>query len=145
LSLKWSKFLASGKKKLIIESKDYIYEISVKLLFKQDLDYYLHRLKQSYISKHHPYLAKHKIKKIQYKISLEEAKKLLSQNIAVLLYQLSTDYNTYQIKCEPYCEALIDQIIPAKNIKTIKIIKNSSLLISINNKKPIQAKSIFLS
>jgi peptidoglycan hydrolase-like amidase len=42
--------------------------------------------------------------KLAYKSSKEETKNLLSQNISVLLYELTTKYTTFEMQCETLCE-----------------------------------------
>lgn len=46
--------------------------------------------------------------KITYKIKKEEIKNLILQDISVLLYELTTKYNTFEVFCEGWCEFLVD-------------------------------------
>jgi len=145
LNFKWKKFLASWKKYIYVETPKYNYKIKLKLIFQKDLDYLLQKLKKKYIEKYHPQLAKYKTKKTTYKITIDEAKKLLNWNISVLLYQLSVNYNYYNIICNSSCKWTIDNVIKVENIKNIKIYKNlNKLTIKINNWKPITASRIKL-
>ncbi len=143
LKIKRLKFLASWKKTISIETEKYNYLLNIKLIFQKDLEYLLKKLKEKYIKKYHPKLAKYKIQKIHHKIYLNEAIKLLKWDISVLLYELSTKYNYYNITCKPKCNWIIDNVFKIKNIKNIKIFKKNDLLnVSINNSKFLNAKKI---
>lgn len=52
--------------------------------------------------------ANSQISKISYKINKDEAKTLLEQDISVLLYELSTKFDKYDIKCTDECIISID-------------------------------------
>jgi len=91
----------------------------------------LQKLREKYFATHNVSLANYKTKKIQYKISPSEASKLLSWDISVLLYELSTNFNSRDISCENSCNVLLDW----KKLQTssIKIFKNGlNLLTQIN-------------
>lgn len=64
--------------------------------------------KNIYIKEHKITLTTPKQKKIIYAISQQEAKELLKKNISVLLYELSTRFNTYKIVCKEWCTIVSD-------------------------------------
>jgi vacuolar-type H+-ATPase subunit C/Vma6 len=52
--------------------------------------------------------ATNKISKITKKYTINNVKKLINQDISVLLYELSTKYDSFQISCETKCIFNID-------------------------------------
>ena len=50
------------------------------------------------------------VEKLTYKYTLNEVKNLLSQDISVLLYELTTKYSTFNLSCENQCQILVDGV-----------------------------------
>ena len=65
------------------------------------------KLKQNYFNNNIPQ-ATNVSNKIEYKHSLEEIKNLISKDISVLLYELTTEYTTFEVSCEYLCRVEID-------------------------------------
>lgn len=66
------------------------------------------QLKNDYITKNSITAATNHIDKIQWKISVEKAKILMKQDISVLLYDLTQNYDKYQISCDEICTFKFD-------------------------------------
>jgi len=81
--------------------------------------------------------ASSQISKINKKYSINDVKKLMNQDISVLLYELSTDYDSFQIICDVKCIFNIDWVDYRWDNATLtfltnKIQVNSSLSLSAN-------------
>lgn len=61
------------------------------------------KLKQEYVIANNISYATNPSQKIKWKISLEKAKNYLNQEIYVLLYELSQNFNEYEIACSDWC------------------------------------------
>lgn len=75
--------------------------------------------------------SKNSINKIEYKISKEEAKSLSKENIKVLLYELSFDFNKYDISCLWICKFQLDWKIYSDRWWNISIDWDSNLILEI--------------
>lgn len=67
------------------------------------IDPVVKQIKQSYIAANNITYATNPMNKIVWKIDINQAKSYLKQNIQVLLYELTQDYNTYKIECNDWC------------------------------------------
>ncbi|MCF7834479.1 N-acetylmuramoyl-L-alanine amidase [Candidatus Gracilibacteria bacterium] len=79
--------------------------------------------------------SKNSINKIEYKISKEEAKSLSKENIKVLLYELSFDFNKYDISCLGICKFQLDGKIYSDRGGNISIDGDSNLILEIGGNK----------
>ncbi len=66
------------------------------------------QLKSDYFSNNNFVSATNHFEKIQWKITKESAKTLLNQNINVLLYELTQNYDEYKISCDGWCTFKFD-------------------------------------
>ena len=67
------------------------------------IDSVVRQIKQNYVSSNNVIYATNPMNKIIGKIDINQAKAYLTQNIKVLLYELTQDYNEYQIECNDWC------------------------------------------
>lgn len=100
------------------------------------------QIKQEYVSKNKISYATTPSKKILWRIDVEQAKIYMNQNINVLLYELTQDYNKYVLHCEWWCSfKFADQTI-VSNDWTISVWDQLTLQV---NDTVYQADSINVS
>jgi hypothetical protein len=82
--------------------------ISFKVFRQEDLDILVSALKQDYIKYRVLTSPDGTMNKITYKVTADEAKVAMKSNVKVLLYDLSTSYNTRNLSCEGKCTIVAD-------------------------------------
>lgn len=76
-----------------------------------------------------------KINKIEYKITKDEAKKLSQENIKVLLYELSFNFNKYEISCLGICKFNLDWKEFTNKRANVSVNWNKNIVLKIDNDK----------
>jgi len=133
-SWKWSGVKTITLKNNLWETKS----IVAIILWQKDLDIFVNKIKNNYLKKHTlfaSFLEQNKekdIKKISYKISIAETRKLLEQKIQVLLYELSTNFQKRNISCDWECTFIADAKIYT-SLSGLVILDNKQLKLNINN------------
>lgn len=79
------------------------------------------------------------ISKIQKKYSIYDVKNLINQNISVLLYELSTEYDSFQIVCDMKCIFNIDGVDYSRNWATLTFLSNK---IQVNSDRVLSANKV---
>jgi len=77
--------------------------ISFKVFRQEDLDVLLSALKLDYVKYRIMTSPDGTMNKITHKITMDEAKTYMQSNVKVLLYDLSADYNIWNLSCENKC------------------------------------------
>ena len=83
--------------------------------------------------------ATNQISKIQKKYSISDVKNLINQNISVLLYELSTEYDSFQIVCDMKCIFNIDGVDYSRNWATLTFLSNK---IQVNSDRVLSANKV---
>ena len=83
--------------------------------------------------------ATNQISKIQKKYSIYDVKNLINQNISVLLYELSTEYDSFQIVCDMKCIFNIDGVDYSRNWATLTFLSNK---IQVNSDRVLSANKV---
>ncbi len=91
------------------------------------------QLRSDYVSKNDITSATNYSDKIVWKISLTQAKSLMKQDIKVLLYELTQDYNEYKISCEWWCTFFFDWNSVSSNSGEITIWVWDTFVLYIND------------
>jgi len=112
------------------------YKVIFRPIFIDDIREIIRKKAEKYIKNK----SNIKVKKIKYKVSLQEAKKFTKQNVRVLLYDLSYK-NDYKLNCSNYCN-LITDIKTFKKIKKFKVEKLKNYMLLWINKKSYAVKYI---
>ena len=93
----------------------------------------VNKIKADYISKNSITSATNYSEKIVWKISLTQAKSLIQQNIRVLLYELTQDYDDYKISCDWWCIFSFDWNNIKSDFWEISIWVSDTLVLSTND------------
>lgn len=91
------------------------------------------QLRSDYASKNDITSATNYSDKIVWKISLTQANSLMKQDIKVLLYELTQDYNEYKISCEWWCTFFFDWNSVSSNSGEITIWVRDTFVLYIND------------
>ncbi len=83
--------------------------------------------------------ATNKISKITKKYTINNVKELINQDISVLLYELSTKYDSFQISCETKCIFNIDGVDYNRTWATLTLLSNR---IQINSDRSLSANKV---
>ena len=83
--------------------------------------------------------ATNQISKITKKYSIDDVKDLVNQNISVLLYELSTEYDSFQIICDMKCIFTIDGIDYSRTWATLTFLSNK---IQVNSDRILSANAV---
>lgn len=67
------------------------------------IDPVVKQIKQNYVSTNNITYATVPMNKLAWKVDINQAKSYLNQNIKVLLYELTQQYDTYKIECNDWC------------------------------------------
>ena len=85
--------------------------------------------------------AAQQISKITKKFTIDDVKSLANQQISVLLYELSTKYDSFEIKCDTNCIFTIDGVDYNRTWANLTFLTNR---IQINAKHNISANEVFV-
>lgn len=83
--------------------------------------------------------ATNKISKITKKFTINDVKSLMNQNISVLLYELSTQYDSFQIVCDMTCIFNIDWVNYARTWANLTFLTNK---IQVNSDRSLSANKV---
>ena len=83
--------------------------------------------------------ATNQTQKITKKYSIYDVKNLINQNISVLLYELSTEYDSFQIVCDMKCIFNIDGVDYSRNWATLTFLSNK---IQVNSDRVLSANKV---
>ncbi|MBS8121924.1 N-acetylmuramoyl-L-alanine amidase [Candidatus Vampirococcus lugosii] len=125
--IEYKKYNASGKHKIFIETDKEIINYEINLVWQKDLYNIMKNKKDNYLKNIENPLTNNRMKKIKSKINLNDAINYLTKNVKVLLYELSSKFNTYEISCTSSCDLEIDAI-NFENINNLTINKNGNFL-----------------
>ena len=103
------------------------------------------QLKNDYILNNNIKFATNHMDKIQWKINVEKAKALMKQDISVLLYELTQNYDKYQISCDEICTFKFDNNLIIANTWEIAEWIWGTLAITINDNTYTTQKIIVFS
>lgn len=132
MSLQYVWYKASGTKTILIWKWDKAVLYKFGSIWFKDLDALVSKRRQDYIKKYWLVDSTSSMQKIQYKISVQEAKELIKNPIKVLLYEVSTALKTWNIVCDKWCKINLDWT-DFENIKNIDVaVKNDKLNISLD-------------
>lgn len=83
--------------------------------------------------------ASNKISKITKRYTINDVKNIINQNISVLLYELTTNYNSFEIMCDMSCIFNIDGINYNRTWATLTLLTNK---IQINSDRSLSANKV---
>ena len=80
-----------------------------------------------------------RISKITKKYTINDVKNIINQNISVLLYELTTNYNSFEIMCDMSCIFNVDWINYNRTWATLTLLTNK---IQINSDRSLSANNV---
>ncbi len=97
----WS--VASGEHTIILETDKEIISYDLTLLWQKDLDKAVEASKTNFKETVSDPTTGNRIQKIEKEVDTDSAMSYLDKNVQVLLYELTTDYDNYDISCSNTC------------------------------------------
>ena len=139
---KWIGF-SSGRKQIVIKDTRWIEKtIELLILRESDLTPLTRKIKEDYMQKHNIKTASTTMQKIWHKITPQEARQFMNENIRVLLWQLSQNYVQRTLECKNECTFLLDGNLYLWKTWTI-LNKWNELVLQINSNE-ITGKEIYV-
>lgn len=143
IDLQYRWYWASWNQKIKATSQNIEYILNLFIYWQKEAENLLNTRKSEYINKTWFKASTSSSQKISYKITKQEAEKLLEWNIKVLLYTASTTLTWRDIKCEKWCNIALDSK-ELKNIKNLSIKENGDKLDVVVNWKKYTAKEVYV-
>lgn len=143
IQLRYQKALATWKKSIFVVNGSNRYQIVASMVWLKDIPAMIENMKKSYYATSWTQPATTRMNKIEYKVSLQEAKELMNKNLNVLLYEASTTLDKWTFTCKAKCTVWVDSV-QIKNITSIEVNPlNNSLEIELDW-KPYDAKNLHI-
>lgn len=118
------KQLASWITKFKIVDNNSILNVKTKLIWIDEIEKLIENLKNNYVVQNWIKYASNKTKKINYKIWINEAKQLMSNKLKVLLYDLSMNFDKWDIVCNWNCNLDLDWL-EFENLSWVSVLQTN--------------------
>ena len=101
---------ASWNSYLRVDTSSKYYKIKVNLIWMNDIQYFVDKAKANYKKESWFVDATKLSQKISYKNTISDVRKYMKTNVKVLLYELSTEQDRWDVSCKEKCLIKIDWI-----------------------------------
>ena len=128
LTLGQKKWAITGIRPIQVTTEKDNYILQLSLVWTNEIAKLLTHIKERYITNNGELPTKKPMSKIQKKISLTDIKELITKKVHVLLYELSTEFDTRPIRCPDWCILNINgkDIDGPSQFIVSKVIKNDA-------------------
>lgn len=116
---------ASGLFTLLVEQQWKSLMIDVPLIRQKDLDRFLTDKKNQYLVAHGLPSVQQTSEKVKDLIEEDEVIEIMNDDVRVLLYELTADFDRWDMTCEGRCDVTLDTVTSIEDARIIHVVENN--------------------
>lgn len=142
VSLRRDDYPGSGPFTFGVHTDDGAFFVETTLLWYEDLQEHLSRNKKAYMAAHGLQTASNESEKIEDRIDLDEVEELMNDDVKVLLYEVTAEYNTWQLACDDGCDVEVDGDVVVRNTNAVLVTQQGEALTISSKGTTVEGKSV---